>query len=80
MLVGRVLLISIAPWGTGAAGPKLFQIIRVFDVTRLPQANTCFNELLLPPYSSKERLADLLVMAILDGGVRNRSQHTPNEA
>jgi E3 ubiquitin-protein ligase HUWE1 len=54
----------------GANGPKLFQIIRVFDVTRLPQANTCFNELLLPPYASKEILAELLCMAILDGGVR----------
>lgn len=52
----------------GANGPKLFQIIRVFDVTRLPQANTCFNELLLPPYASKEILAELLCMAILDGG------------
>jgi len=44
----------------GANGPKRFQIIRVFDITRLPQANTCFNELLLPPYPTKELLADRL--------------------
>lgn len=62
----------------GANGPKLFQIIRVYDMTRLPQANTCFNELLLPPYASKEILAELLCMAILDGGVRATKQtHLP---
>ncbi len=32
------------------------------------QANTCFNELLLPPYYSKERLADCLTISIYDGG------------
>mmetsp|Transcript_32559 Transcript_32559/g.103122 ORF Transcript_32559/g.103122 Transcript_32559/m.103122 type:complete len:502 (-) Transcript_32559:122-1627(-) len=52
----------------GATGPKRFQIIRVYDTTRLPQANTCFNELLLPPYDSKERLASCLAISLYDGG------------
>eukprot|EP00291_Cryptomonas_curvata_P026744 CAMPEP_0172166840 /NCGR_PEP_ID=MMETSP1050-20130122/9226_1 /TAXON_ID=233186 /ORGANISM="Cryptomonas curvata, Strain CCAP979/52" /LENGTH=491 /DNA_ID=CAMNT_0012837537 /DNA_START=466 /DNA_END=1938 /DNA_ORIENTATION=- len=52
----------------GATGPKRFQIIRVYNTDRLPQANTCFNELLLPPYYSKERLADCLTISIYDGG------------
>jgi len=52
----------------GATGPKRFQIIRVYNTDRLPQANTCFNELLLPPYYSKERLADFLTISIYDGG------------
>eukprot|EP00286_Rhodomonas_abbreviata_P002113 CAMPEP_0181347388 /NCGR_PEP_ID=MMETSP1101-20121128/33852_1 /TAXON_ID=46948 /ORGANISM="Rhodomonas abbreviata, Strain Caron Lab Isolate" /LENGTH=497 /DNA_ID=CAMNT_0023459599 /DNA_START=505 /DNA_END=1998 /DNA_ORIENTATION=- len=52
----------------GATGPKRFQIIRVINTNRLPQANTCFNELLLPPYSSKERLAHCLAMSLYDGG------------
>ncbi|KAJ1492556.1 hypothetical protein T484DRAFT_1611293, partial [Baffinella frigidus] len=52
----------------GANGPRKFQIIRVSDCTRLPQANTCFNELLLPPYPTKEYLASSLAMALYDGG------------
>jgi len=52
----------------GANGPKRFQIIRVFDITRLPQANTCFNELLLPPYPTKELLADRLTQSVYDCG------------
>mmetsp|Transcript_28210 Transcript_28210/g.66788 ORF Transcript_28210/g.66788 Transcript_28210/m.66788 type:complete len:495 (-) Transcript_28210:74-1558(-) len=52
----------------GATGPKKFQIIRVINTQRLPQANTCFNELLLPPYCSKARLAHCLTMSLYDGG------------
>jgi len=32
--------------------------------TRLPQAHTCFNVLLLPNYASKEKLQDRLLTAI----------------
>lgn len=34
------------------------------DSDRLPTAHTCFNALLLPEYSSKEKLKDRLVKAI----------------
>lgn len=34
------------------------------DDTRLPSAHTCFNTLLLPEYSSQEKLKDSLVLAI----------------
>lgn len=34
------------------------------DSDRLPTAHTCFNVLLLPEYSSKEKLKDRLVKAI----------------
>jgi len=34
------------------------------DSDRLPQAHTCFNHLLLPEYSSKEKLREHLMMAI----------------
>ena len=32
------------------------------------QANTCFNELLLPPYPSKDLLAARLMQSLFDGG------------
>ncbi|CAM9863996.1 unnamed protein product, partial [Laminaria digitata] len=34
------------------------------DSDRLPTAHTCFNHLLLPSYSSKEKLEDRLKLAI----------------
>lgn len=34
------------------------------DSDRLPTAHTCFNVLLLPEYSSKEKLKDRLIKAI----------------
>ena len=37
---------------------------------RLPSAHTCFNVLLLPEYSTKEKLDDLLVKAIKECKVR----------
>lgn len=33
------------------------------DNDRLPQAHTCFNVLLLPPYASKEKLKEKLLLA-----------------
>jgi hypothetical protein len=34
------------------------------DTDRLPTAHTCFNALLLPEYSSKERMAERLLTAV----------------
>jgi ubiquitin-protein ligase E3 A len=34
------------------------------DSDRLPTASTCFNTLLLPPYSSEEKMRDRLMTAI----------------
>jgi len=34
------------------------------DSDRLPQAHTCFNHLLLPEYSTKEKIRDRLLAAI----------------
>jgi len=32
--------------------------------SRLPMAHTCFNQLLLPPYGSKQQLESKLVIAV----------------
>ena len=37
----------------GFNGPQKFNIHKDFDVEHLPRAHTCFNQLDLPPYSSK---------------------------
>ena len=34
------------------------------DNDRLPQSHTCFNVLLLPPYSTEEKIRDRLLLAI----------------
>jgi ubiquitin-protein ligase E3 A len=34
------------------------------DADRLPTAHTCFNHMLLPSYTSKERLQQRLLMAL----------------
>eukprot|EP00270_Netrium_digitus_P016236 TRINITY_DN579_c0_g1_i1.p1 TRINITY_DN579_c0_g1~~TRINITY_DN579_c0_g1_i1.p1 ORF type:complete len:552 (+),score=117.72 TRINITY_DN579_c0_g1_i1:198-1853(+) len=52
----------------GSDGPRMFHIVRVTDFTRLPQAHTCFNELILPDYYSFELLAANLHMAIFETG------------
>ena len=36
------------------------------DETRLPSAHTCFNHMLLPAYTSKERLRQQLLKAITE--------------
>jgi E3 ubiquitin-protein ligase HUWE1 len=46
------------------SGPQRFQIYKVYEVTRLPTAHTCFNQLDLPEYSSMEELKKQLVTAI----------------
>jgi len=49
----------------GMGGPQKFHIVRVpGDVDRLPSAHTCFNQLDLPEYTSRQELSDKLMLAI----------------
>jgi hypothetical protein len=52
----------------GSEGLRMFHIVRVSDSTRLPQAHTCFNELILPDYDSYEELHKNLITAIFETG------------
>ena len=56
----RLRMISI-----GKSRDKLFCL-------RLPTAHTCFNVLLLPEYSTKQKLNDLLMKAIKECKVRSK--------
>ncbi|KAE8704296.1 E3 ubiquitin-protein ligase UPL2 [Hibiscus syriacus] len=49
----------------GISGPQKFQIHKAFGAPeRLPSAHTCFNQLDLPEYSSKEQLQERMLLAI----------------
>uniref|UniRef100_A0A1D1YBZ7 HECT-type E3 ubiquitin transferase n=1 Tax=Anthurium amnicola TaxID=1678845 RepID=A0A1D1YBZ7_9ARAE len=49
----------------GISGPQRFQIHKAYGAPeRLPSAHTCFNQLDLPEYSSKETLQERLLLAI----------------
>ncbi|KAK8527091.1 hypothetical protein V6N13_084961 [Hibiscus sabdariffa] len=49
----------------GISGPQKFQIHKAFGAPeRLPSAHTCFNQLDLPEYPSKEQLQERLLLAI----------------
>ncbi|GKV44584.1 hypothetical protein SLEP1_g51748 [Rubroshorea leprosula] len=49
----------------GISGPQRFQIHKAYGAPeRLPSAHTCFNQLDLPEYSSKELLEERLLLAI----------------
>lgn len=49
----------------GISGPQRFQIHKAYGAPeRLPSAHTCFNQLDLPEYSTKEQLQDRLLLAI----------------
>lgn len=52
----------------GMNGPEKFQITRIVtnDPMRLPQGHTCFNQLDLPEYPSKEILHERLMWAITE--------------
>eukprot|EP00899_Mesostigma_viride_P014632 jgi/Mesvir1/2316/Mv19347-RA.1 len=52
----------------GSDGPRRFHIVQVTDVNRLPQAHTCFNELIMPPYPTYDRLNKALNRAIAESG------------
>lgn len=50
------------------SGRQKFQIHKAYgDEDRLPTAHTCFNQLDLPEYSSKDRLKERLLIAIHEG-------------
>jgi E3 ubiquitin-protein ligase HUWE1 len=52
----------------GMQGPQRFQIHRQHaDDSKLPSAHTCFNQLDLHEYSSKQILRDRLLYAIVEG-------------
>lgn len=52
----------------GISGPQRFQIHKSYGAAdRLPSAHTCFNQLDLPEYGSKEQLGERLAMAIHEG-------------
>ena len=52
----------------GISGPQRLSIHRAYgDPSRLPSAHTCFNQLDLPEYGSKEQLRERLLMAIHEG-------------
>ncbi|KAI3703086.1 hypothetical protein L6452_28841 [Arctium lappa] len=49
----------------GISGPQRFQIHKAYGAPeRLPSAHTCFNQLDLPEYPSKEQLQERLLLAI----------------
>ncbi|CAN6195336.1 unnamed protein product [Urochloa humidicola] len=49
----------------GISGPQRFQIHKAYGAPdRLPSAHTCFNQLDLPEYTSKEQLEERLLLAI----------------
>lgn len=51
----------------GSSGPKMFCVQKVqWDLTRLPQAATCFNTLYLPPYTTTEQLREKLEFAVTE--------------
>lgn len=51
----------------GMNGVQKFNIQREFQEERLPRAHTCFNQLDLPNYKTKEILIEKLTLAILEG-------------
>jgi hypothetical protein len=53
----------------GMRGPQRFNIHKMYesDVNRLPVAHTCFNQLDMPDYPSKELLRERLLFAIREG-------------
>lgn len=55
---------------SGLHGPQRFQVHKDHGPPdRLPQAHTCFNQLDLPEYESKEQLQSRLLMAIHEAHV-----------
>ena len=53
----------------GMRGLTKFNIVKLVDndIMRLPVAHTCFNQLDLPEYPSKELLRERLLFAITEG-------------
>lgn len=51
----------------GMHGLQKFQIHKAFDTQKLPVAHTCFNQIDIPEYHSKEQLIEKLMIAIMEG-------------
>ncbi|EAS00266.2 HECT domain ubiquitin transferase (macronuclear) [Tetrahymena thermophila SB210] len=51
----------------GISGLQKFQIHKAYDPKKLPIAHTCFNQLDIPEYPSKEILKKKLLLAISEG-------------
>lgn len=52
----------------GMRGTQRFSIHKAYgDSSKLPTAHTCFNQLDLPVYTSKEELREKLLLAIKEG-------------
>ncbi|KAL4503248.1 hypothetical protein ABPG72_000854 [Tetrahymena utriculariae] len=51
----------------GISGLQKFQIHKAYDPKKLPIAHTCFNQLDIPDYPSKEILKKKLLLAISEG-------------
>jgi E3 ubiquitin-protein ligase HUWE1 len=52
----------------GVSGPQKFQIHKAYGpANRLPSAHTCFNQLDLTEYETKEQLKERLLLAIHEG-------------
>ncbi|QDZ19375.1 HECT domain-containing ubiquitin-protein ligase [Chloropicon primus] len=52
----------------GVSGPQKFQIHKAFVSTELlPTSHTCFNQLDIPEYETKEKLRERLLVAIREG-------------
>ena len=55
-------------WLQGISGPQRFQIHKAYGaVDRLPSAHTCFNQLDLLEYETKEQLRERLLLAMHEG-------------
>lgn len=52
----------------GVSGPQKFQIHKAYGpANRLPSAHTCFNQLDLIEYETKEQLRERLLLALQEG-------------
>ena len=52
----------------GISGPQRFQIHKAYGANdRLPSAHTCFNQLDLLEYDSRDTLRDRLLLAMREG-------------
>lgn len=52
----------------GVQGTQRFNIHKAYGDNRLPASHTCFNQLDLPPYDSYDKLRQLLLTAMHEGG------------
>eukprot|EP01054_Gregarina_sp_Poly1_P003458 Gregarina_sp_Poly_1__3457@NODE_1_length_32023_cov_193_025347_g0_i0_p1_GENE_NODE_1_length_32023_cov_193_025347_g0_i0NODE_1_length_32023_cov_193_025347_g0_i0_p1_ORF_typecomplete_len5828_score1014_55HECT/PF00632_25/2_6e107DUF913/PF06025_12/3_4e26DUF908/PF06012_12/5_3e26UBA/PF00627_31/1_9e06UBA/PF00627_31/1_3e04UBM/PF14377_6/1_4e04UBM/PF14377_6/0_86UBM/PF14377_6/21UBM/PF14377_6/1_5e05UBM/PF14377_6/3e02UBM/PF14377_6/4_6e03DUF3525/PF12039_8/0_24_NODE_1_length_32023_cov_193_025347_g0_i08217565 len=51
----------------GMRGPQRFVIVKAYGRDRLPAAHTCFNQLDLPDYETRDQMKQKLLLAITEG-------------